>query len=251
VDPIGTAGCYGGYLLVELPLPWPGDVETLFAPDPTIRLQVVVPEAGDPRRFLYRRPTGDWFNGFEGPAREVLICSHGKRDVCCGSMGTVLAAQVSDRLPGVRVWRTSHTGGHRFAPTAIVLPEGTVWGYLDAESLKRIVTRDGPVPLEMYRGCSGLSSPAAQALERVALADMGWALFDTPRRTVALTDGRLRLETDGLGTWEGAVTERRRLPIPTCGQHIDVASKSQAELTVTAVIRSAGGPVTLGSEATQ
>ncbi|HEV7762737.1 MAG TPA: sucrase ferredoxin, partial [Acidimicrobiales bacterium] len=52
----------------------------------------------------------------DGPI-DVLVCTHGRRDVCCGSDGMRTYAQLAAlALPGVRLWRTSHTGGHRFAP---------------------------------------------------------------------------------------------------------------------------------------
>src|SRR5690606_16306501 len=63
--------------------------------------------------------------------RHVLVCTHGRRDACCGALGTRLSTALPGLGPEVRVWRTSHTGGHRFAPTALVLPEGTAWAYLD------------------------------------------------------------------------------------------------------------------------
>jgi hypothetical protein len=68
---------------------------------------------------------------------DVLVCTHGRRDRCCGSMGTELALELvadPDRLgPLARARRTSHTGGHRFAPTAMVLPDGTGWAFADMD----------------------------------------------------------------------------------------------------------------------
>ena len=106
----------------------------------------------------------------DGAGRELLICTHGARDRCCGSLGTRLAAAMADRVGRdgtTRERRTSHTGGHRFAPTAILLPEGTGWGYLDKDVLHRIVHRTGAVAdvLPHYRGCAGLGSPRIQAVE--------------------------------------------------------------------------------------
>jgi hypothetical protein len=223
VDPIGTAGSYDGWLLVETPLPWPREFPVA---ERNWRFQAVVPDGQGRRSFGYERPAGKWFTAFTGPERAVLVCSHGKRDVCCGSLGTVLARGVS--IDGVRVWRTSHLGGHRFAPTAVVLPEGTAWAFLDADRLRRIVERDGPPPVDCYRGCSGLTSPAGQAVERLALAEAGWAVLDHPRRAVDLGDGRTRLEVQGLGEWEATVCAGRRLPVPDCSS----PGKVETELRV-------------------
>ena len=38
VDPIGTAGIYEGYLLIEWPLPWPRDFAETDALQPILRL---------------------------------------------------------------------------------------------------------------------------------------------------------------------------------------------------------------------
>src|SRR5690606_19672644 len=70
--------------------------------------------------------------------RHVLVCTHGRRDACCGTLGTRVSLALPGLGGGVRVWRTSHTGGHRFAPTALLLPEGTAWAYLDPERLTAI-----------------------------------------------------------------------------------------------------------------
>ena len=41
----------------------------------------------------------------------------------------VLATEPEDRAAGL--WGCSHLGGHRFAPTALVLPTGYLYGRLD------------------------------------------------------------------------------------------------------------------------
>jgi hypothetical protein len=151
-------------------------------------------------------------------------------------MGTSLA--IAALASGLAVRRTSHTGGHRFAPTAILLPEGTFWGFLDDDALSRLVTRTGPVDdlLPRYRGCSGLASPAAQAAERVAFADVGWHWLDHRRRAVELDDRTVRIEAvapDGSErAWLVEVEPGRTLPVPECGRPPDEARKSETEVVV-------------------
>jgi len=173
--------------------------------------------------------------------QEVLVCTHGKRDICCGSLGTALALQVSADTgllgANVRTWRTSHTGGHRFAPTAIVLPYGTMWGFLDQPLIQRIVRREGNVAeaLAHYRGCAGLESPELQAVERLAFAEVGWDWLDFARRG-ATHDGVTTLTAtapDGtVSQWSGEVVVRRMVPVPDCGKPISEAKKSEPELEV-------------------
>jgi len=277
VHPIGTAGSFAGYLLVPWPLPWPRDVTDIKTLGPVAarardlgyRLLALVPQPGESARTLrcYRWHPGQGryvghsvttTNDVAGTAwsllegeplgrseikgTDVLICGHGRRDRCCGSIGTALQmgiAEAGGLGSDVRVFRTSHTGGHRFAPTAIVLPSGTCWGYLDEEALGRIVTRstDHREDLFRYRGCTGLLSPRVQALEREVLEHIGWNLLDCGRRgTDRAGDlARLTITDPDLGprTFEGRVLPRRRLPVPECGVAIGQQSKTQDELFVT------------------
>jgi hypothetical protein len=68
----------------------------------------------------------------------------------------------------VLVWRTSLTGGHRFAPTALLLAEGTLWADLDLDLLVGVSDRslDVDEAARLYRGCAGLDCLEVQAVER-------------------------------------------------------------------------------------
>jgi hypothetical protein len=292
LDPLGTAGHYEGFLLVEWPLPWPNDLADIEALKPLvaalagtgIRLQGMVPGAGDERRVvLYRRPDGGangakgpaGFSGYErierrtdpasvieqavdlvtvpprradppAPGGDILICTHGRRDACCGRQGTALVMEVATdpelAAAGYRVSRTSHTGGHRFAPTAVLLPEGTMWAFLDADLVTHIVGRRGPVDavLDHYRGSTGIGSPALQAVERAAFAEVGWDWLGWRRHGEQLEDGRVRVvgeAPDGARwAWAAEVGERAR-PVPVCGEPIEAAVKQQHEPIVVSLER--------------
>lgn len=110
--------------------------------------------------------------------RDLLVCTHGERDICCARFGepayqTLREAYASDSL---RVWRCSHIGGHKFAPTLIDLPEGRYWGHLSPEALPALVLRNTPFQelKRYYRGSSALGK-FEQIVEREALAQEGWA----------------------------------------------------------------------------
>ncbi len=62
----------------------------------------------------------------------LLVCTNGRRDLCCAVRGRPVAQGASAARPG-RVWETSHTGGHRFAPTAVLLPSGVTLARLDVD----------------------------------------------------------------------------------------------------------------------
>lgn len=125
---------------------------------------------------------GERFDSFLRPAesiRDLLVCTHGANDACCGKFGY----PVYDRLrwlardsENLRVWRTSHIGGHRFAATLMDLPDGRCWGHLDAETAERVLYRDVPAAdlAERYRGWAGLRTDLEQVAERAVLAREGW-----------------------------------------------------------------------------
>ncbi|HET6963856.1 MAG TPA: sucrase ferredoxin [Acidimicrobiales bacterium] len=172
---------------------------------------------------------------------DVLVCTHGRRDVCCGSQGTDLALQLAaaGAPEDVHLWRTSHTGGHRFAPTFIVLPQGTGWAFADTALVGQVLDRSVPFAdvAHHYRGCAGLAGPREQALEREVLLGTGWELLDRAR-TAFLTgettaDGGhvTRLEAGG-DRWEAVVRPGRTLPVPDCMKPLSEAKKSETEWVV-------------------
>jgi len=276
VNPAGTAGSYAGFLLIDWPLPWPRDVSEIsqlagvaaMARESSVRLQAVVPQPEQPLRVAFYRweASKGVYAGLEAPAgtdsaatakmflaggvpggtapidvTDVLVCGHGRRDRCCGSLGTALEVETkaTGRLDGrYRVRRTSHTGGHRFAPTALVLGEGTCWGYLDTDTLIAVLERSGS-PSDVagcYRGFTGLDSPQAQALEAALLEKVGWELLAWPRRGVLLADARMRFEaTPPAGpprAWEARVVPGRILTPPPCGAPRSGSEKSDREFAV-------------------
>lgn len=176
------------------------------------------------------------------PGTDVLVCTHGRRDICCGSQGTDLALQLAAAgVPaGVNAWRTSHTGGHRFAPTFLVMPEGTGWAFADPDLVHRVLERSVPFAqvASRYRGCAGLRGPQVQALEREVLSQVGWGLLDRPRRgyltgeTSADGGALVRLEA-GSDRWEGLARSGRTLPVPDCMKPLSEARKSETEWLVT------------------
>lgn len=181
---------------------------------------------------------------------DVLICGHGARDRCCGSFGTRLAFSVAAGAPpsDVRLWRTSHTGGHRFAPTAVVLPPGDVWGNLEDATLLSIIRRDVEPSkvLSLYRGSAGMPSPATQLLDRFALGTLGWE-WQSRRRVVSeerLADGTIRVrigDDDGDLAFEGIVRTKRRISLGACGGAPGEMGKPVEELELLAVRYPVGG----------
>lgn len=117
----------------------------------------------------------------DNPGRDLLVCTHGAKDACCATFGFPsfrylrhdLAPQAAEPM---RVWRTSHLGGHRFAPTMIDFPQGRAWGHLDDAALDRIVRHEGPLPdlRRHYRGWTALGTLPEMLVEREAFIREGW-----------------------------------------------------------------------------
>lgn len=169
---------------------------------------------------------------------EVLVCGHGKRDACCGRWGTLLHVELAERWPDVRVWRCSHTGGHRFAPTAITLPEGRAWAYADADLLDGVVRRTGDLQaLAAHdRGTTALDQ-WAQVVERAVFGHIGWSWLDggqASTSTEVATDGQsasVRLTWAG-GSAVGVVEVTREVPVLVCGEPPEHATKTSPELVL-------------------
>lgn len=314
VDPIGSAGSPpGGFVLFEVPLPWPSDVLSMpeladlgaVTKAARARPQALVPDAavGGPRRrstdlgviaYVPRPADGTWRgvpmvrragvaadvgdlatvaqrvlaeataaaarDGGPEPAGawptaiDVLVCTHGTRDVCCGSVGSVRYARLCEELathtggsatggPIVQLWRTSHTGGHRFAPTVLTFPDGLSWAWTDRTDVLAAAQRRLPVEeaARHLRGALTVPGPFAQVVDRAAFAAEGWSWLGEPRR-VGLDEERLGepavthvVEIAGRGAsgawtgYRGTVRVAREVPVPPCGVPIGEAHKFDRE----------------------
>lgn len=94
----------------------------------------------------------------------VLVCTHGRRDVCCARLGRPLAVVLDAQMPG-RVWETTHVGGDRFAPNVVALPEGSYHGDLSLADVPALVAalQRSEALLPRLRGFAGIAEPAQAA----------------------------------------------------------------------------------------
>ncbi len=130
----------------------------------------------------------------DGPV--VLVCAHGKRDQCCAVLGRPVAAALAAEF-GDAVWECSHTGGHRFAPSTILLPTGVTHGRLTPEESVCAVraAAGGGVYLPGLRGRSwwGPRGQVAEvAVRQEIVADVNDLTVDehVPDPVVTHRDGR-------------------------------------------------------------
>ncbi|MGF1938045.1 MAG: sucrase ferredoxin [Nostoc sp. ChiQUE02] len=241
-DPIGTAGTYEHWLIMEVPQPWPQEIfqenptikslmglfeELIFKHGVKLKPMLIAPDReyshpGFIRVFYYYRPA-KLFSQFEkqefvvpeseaaalltaifkqlmqqpndlsefqqyqqqtSHIRELMVCTHAQVDLACGRFGTPIYRRLrKEYAPAsngkLRVWQTTHFGGHQFAPTLVDLPQGCLWGHLEPDVLDLLVLRNGSVSglRQYYRGWTGLSE-FEQSAEREIWMQSGWSWLD-------------------------------------------------------------------------
>jgi hypothetical protein len=105
-----------------------------------------------------------------------LVCTNGQRDLCCARFGrptyTALTEQVHERA-----WQTTHLGGHRFAPNVLTLPDGILYGRVQADGIDEFLghTEAGQIDFARLRGRT-CYPPVVQAAE-ASLAVQGLRLL--------------------------------------------------------------------------
>ena len=258
ISPAGTAIRADQLLLLDTPLPWPKLIRdhprlvgmmdvagAVSAPtrllacrpvDDRIRLTVFRNVQGVGVRSTYLVPddsaipeaiasvacgdAGAFAELVEAPdvRASLLVCTQGTHDVCCGTDGVRFAAKAEQQLNGVDVYRVSHTGGHRFAPTAMTFPDGRMWAWLTTADIERIIARRGDhADLAMRcRGWWGADKGPQQVAELAVFTEKGWAHDASPRSiedhngtiTITTPEHRYTIEVE---TW-------RTVPTISCRQ---------------------------------
>jgi hypothetical protein len=86
-----------------------------------------------------------------------LVCTHGRRDVCCAERGRPLAVELSRSHPD-ETWESTHIGGDRFAGNLLAFPHGLYFGRVGPDEAAGIASAylEGRLALEHFRGRSSL-----------------------------------------------------------------------------------------------
>ncbi len=164
----------------------------------------------------------------EFAGRDLFVCTHGTVDACCARFGFPLYRELhriaAEEDDSVRVWRSTHFGGHRFAATLIDFPEGRFWGFMTPDLGRQLIARGGDVAAlrGAYRGWAGHASVPAQHLEGEILLREGWAWTTWPHQAEILDASHpgavsLRITAFPPGSdavvYEGVVAEAGLLPV--------------------------------------
>lgn len=161
-----------------------------------------------------------------------LVCTNGRRDVCCAELGRPVVRALAERWPA-GTWETTHLGGHRFSATLLALPSGVALGRLDPAGAVGACAElaAGRVPLEVARGDAGLSARAQAAVlavrERTGVRGVGDV------RVVDESPDAVVVEVAARERWSVGVEVRRGAPrLASCG---DAGPKSVAVVEVVEV----------------
>lgn len=159
----------------------------------------------------------------------LLVCTNGRRDVCCAVRGRPVALAGHAAYPK-RVWECSHTGGHRFSATGVLLPWGRTLARLEDEPAHTLLDAadDGRLPSELLgprndRGWSAIPAPwqAAESLVRevAGATDLAAARIDPQPGASVAQGGPVRVTLADGRAWLVEVTKGRTEPHPgSCGQ---------------------------------
>lgn len=150
----------------------------------------------------------------------LLVCAHGRKDVCCAVRGRPVAAQAAQLWPA-STWECTHTGGDRFAANLILLPDGACYGGLDPADVQPVVAAHlrGEVDPTHLRGPTGYSNRSQAAIVE-AYSRFGPLPFGAVR--LVSEEGRpdswrVRLDVPGIGPIEmTGHTETTRPELLTC-----------------------------------
>ena len=188
---------------------------------------------------LFREDTSD--------SRDILVCTHGSHDTCCGTVGYPIYDRLRNEYArrqdsNLRVFRVSHLGGHRFAPNLVDMPEGRNWVRMGVDDLDALLFRTRP-PAELrplHRGWIGLDTPQEQTVEQEALMREGWEWTGRTRSGTVIEEGsdggpaKVRIEFgegDSAGAYDATVVQLEDAPRVECPSGERSGSWWQFEVT--------------------
>lgn len=163
--------------------------------------------------------------GFGEPVEAaLLVCTHGRREVCCAAFGRPVARALAEHH-GDAVWETTHVGGDRFAASLVALPSAAYFGRLDPADALRVAESvlAGRIEPDKFRGRAGLPS-SAQAAECFLRRALGEARVDAVSYLGGQPDGpgrraeRFAVLGSGVHTVALAERETRRPRLTSCGE---------------------------------
>jgi hypothetical protein len=165
----------------------------------------------------------------------AVVCTHGRRDVCCAERGRPLAAAAATRFPEA-VWESTHVGGDRFAGNMVVFPHGLMFGRVEPARGADVLAAcgEGRISLDRFRGRT--SQPmSAQAADRAVRERFSLDRIEDVRVLDVDRDGAFALVRLGLVEGQVVVVHLERAELPA--MRLTCSSRTE-ELPATWSVRS-------------
>ncbi len=152
----------------------------------------------------------------DDPEPYALVCTNGRHDACCATLGRPLARALRRSAWAARLWECSHIGGDRFAGNLLLLPESLYFGRCDEAGGEQVLAAfdDGRIDLAHYRGRS-TQSLVEQAAEHFVRTQFSLDAIDAIARVESLGNGQVSVRLAGEDGSLVVTVGRARVPAPT------------------------------------
>lgn len=156
--------------------------------------------------FSFRKNSfQNWEIKTNGKINEIFVCVHGERDQCCGKYGLQLYQEFYNQInhknnSQFRVWKSSHIGGHRYAPTFYEAPTMRWYGLFHLKDIPSFLNRDEAQfnVTNNYRGMSGIINKYALLAENELFKKYSWSWLKAEQKNYEVTnmDGKESANVD-------------------------------------------------------
>lgn len=138
--------------------------------------------------------------------RIVLVCTNGRHDQCCATLGRPVVRHLRETSLVEQVWECSHIGGDRFAANVVVLPDSLYFGRVDGPQTEELLTAHagGRIDRRWFRGASTYRY-IEQAADHALREEYGLDGIDDVVVLARPSPGLILARVAGLGTVEVAV----------------------------------------------
>jgi hypothetical protein len=125
---------------------------------------------------------------------EIFVCIHGARDQCCGKYGLQLYKEFQNQVnqngnSQFRIWKSSHIGGHRYAPTFYEAPSMRWYGLFQIKDIPNFLNREEANfnVINNYRGMSGILNKFALLIENELFKKYSWNWLKAENKNYEVT----------------------------------------------------------------
>ncbi len=153
----------------------------------------------------HNNPFQNWEIKTHKNVNELFICTHGARDQCCGKYGLQLYQEFETqpnqkRTSQFRIWKSSHIGGHRYAPTFYEAPSMRWYGLFNKKDIPDFLNREEAKfnIANNYRGMSGIINKYALLAENELFKKYSWNWLKAENKNYEVTgiDGQDSAKVD-------------------------------------------------------